>query len=245
MSARSLRVEARSARLTDYLSGTLGGVLAIGQVARAPMDQKLILEHDLVWAYIDRSNNALSAIELHDAADLVAAVQTFDRAVAELMGLARVQEFDRQTWRDQRHALLDDKLAQLKQVGRRHVRGSDRGVDMMTMAISRAPCCSGPCAQAALSGPVRVRRSDRPVAARDLAAVCSSGGPSTPSGMSLQGVATARAIRPRPCGPAVPAQFRELRLRRADLHARCAFPGADDSAVRTTGAGGQRASDRS
>lgn len=126
MSARSLRVEARSARLTDYLSGTLGGVLAIGQVARAPMAQKLILERDLVWAYMDRSNNALSAIELHDAADLVAAVQTFDRAVAELMGLARGEEFDRQTWSDQRHALLDDKLAQLKQVGRRHVRGSDR-----------------------------------------------------------------------------------------------------------------------
>jgi hypothetical protein len=124
LSARSLRSEARSARLTNYLSASYGGVLAIGQVARAPMDQKPRLERELVWAYIDQSNRALTAIELHDAAELVAAVQAVDRSVVDLMSAARGQEFDRQNWRDQRHALLDDTLAQLKQVGRRHVRGS-------------------------------------------------------------------------------------------------------------------------
>lgn len=124
MSARSSRREARSDRLTEYLAGTLGGALAIGQVARAPSDQKAHLERELVWPYMDRSNNALTAIELHDAAELVAAVQAFDRAMVELMELAREREYDRQAWRAERHAVLADRLAQVKQIGRRHVAGA-------------------------------------------------------------------------------------------------------------------------
>lgn len=123
MSARSIRREARSARLTEYLAGTLGAVLAIGQVARAPLEHKAQLERELVWSYVDRANNALTSIELHDAADLVAAVQAFDRAVVELIGLARDRVYDRQAWRDERHVVLDERLAEVKRVGRRHVRG--------------------------------------------------------------------------------------------------------------------------
>jgi hypothetical protein len=124
MSARSRRREARSSRLTEYLAGTYGGVLAIGQVARAPRERKTELEREVVWPYMDRSNTALTAIELHDAADLVAAIQAFDAAVVELVGWARDREYDRPAWRDQRHAVLDEHLARVKHVGRQHVRGT-------------------------------------------------------------------------------------------------------------------------
>ncbi len=121
ISARNSRRERLSNRLTEFLSSTYACVLAIGQVARADGTLKDELERDLVWPYIDRTNQALSEIEIHDKEELVTAAVQLDRGVAKLMQLARASQFDRADWRAHREAAIDPPLREMKAVARRQV----------------------------------------------------------------------------------------------------------------------------
>jgi hypothetical protein len=123
LAARASRRDRLSARLTDYLSSTHGLVLALGQMARADFSEKAKVEAERVWAYNDTANAALAEIELHDPQAIVEAVNKLDQALVQLTNAARDRVSSRAEWRARRAELVDAAVAEVKRVGRIHVRG--------------------------------------------------------------------------------------------------------------------------
>lgn len=125
---RRLREE-EAKRLGDFLAATWAAVMAISEVACAPMAEKRQLRLTLDSPTVDRVNSALTQLELHaEPADLVA-FRSLDDALVRLSELAEAKEYAPDEWRVVRSSTISVELESAKAAARERVRpGSSSGV---------------------------------------------------------------------------------------------------------------------
>lgn len=123
--ARRSREESRAslaARASEYVAATYHGVLALRDVALAPIEEKRAVEKVEVWPTVDRVNRALINIEINDSPAFVSAVQELDAAMVLLARTATEAVYDLDSWRAARARIIGDLPKRVKDAAKEDLR---------------------------------------------------------------------------------------------------------------------------
>lgn len=95
----------RAERLGEFLAASYAVAVGIGEIAIAPLKDKIQVEADARSALEDRLNRCLTKVRLFEDADVVAAATYMERELTRITGIANSQVSSRAQWRRQRSEL--------------------------------------------------------------------------------------------------------------------------------------------
>ena len=95
----------RSEQLAQYFAAAHAAVLAIGELARAPMVAKAALNAKFLEGTTDRVNTGLAQLRLLEPSVVVDAAMSLDRSMVDLHKKSRAQQWTSEEWRMQQQDL--------------------------------------------------------------------------------------------------------------------------------------------
>jgi hypothetical protein len=95
----------RSDRLAQYFAATHAAVLAMGELARAPLAEKAGLNAKFLEGATDRVNTGLAQLRLLEPSVVVDAAMGLDRSMVDLHKKSRAQQWSYDEWRIQQQDL--------------------------------------------------------------------------------------------------------------------------------------------
>ena len=120
MARRHTEAHARAKGIAEFVSATRGAVIAIGHLARQPMESKASFsESGFYTSREDRETSAFNVVQLLDPVDVVEAAADLHSALVRLEQDAKAKTWTQADWEGHRATILNGYVTSVFAAGRR------------------------------------------------------------------------------------------------------------------------------